>query len=140
MKKNQSAFTMIELVFVIVILGILAAVAVPRFAVTRADAQVVKGRADVASIRAAIINERQGRLFRGDPQFIRENIMNTGGLFGGVLPYPITAGIGNGKWASGATAGQDFTYTILQTAVAFTYDEDDGSFTCAGTYCSKLAN
>lgn len=36
---NKKAFTMIELVFVIVILGILAAVAVPKLTATRVDAQ-----------------------------------------------------------------------------------------------------
>ena len=63
MKKN--AFTMIELVFVIVILGILASVAIPRLAVTRTDAQIATGQANVSAIRIAIINERQSRLFRG---------------------------------------------------------------------------
>jgi len=42
MIKNKKAFTMIELIFVIVIIGILAAVAVPRLAVTRDDAKIVK--------------------------------------------------------------------------------------------------
>jgi len=36
----KQAFTMIEIIFVIVILGILAVVAVPRFAATRQDAKV----------------------------------------------------------------------------------------------------
>ena len=36
--KSQKAFTMVELVFVIVIIGILAAVAIPRLAATRDDA------------------------------------------------------------------------------------------------------
>ena len=35
---NKNAFTMIELIFVIVILGILAAVAIPKLAATRNDA------------------------------------------------------------------------------------------------------
>ena len=38
MLKNRTAFTMIELIFVIVILGILAAIALPRFIATRDDA------------------------------------------------------------------------------------------------------
>jgi len=38
----RKAFTMIELIFVIVILGILAAIAIPRLAATRDDAEVVK--------------------------------------------------------------------------------------------------
>lgn len=38
--RKRTAFTMIELVFVIVILGILAAVAIPKLSATRDDAKV----------------------------------------------------------------------------------------------------
>ena len=48
MKKG---FTMIELIFVIVILGILASVAVPRLAATREDAEV---SAAVANLRTLV--------------------------------------------------------------------------------------
>lgn len=42
MRISKTAFTMIELIFVIVILGILAAVAIPKLAATRSDAEVSK--------------------------------------------------------------------------------------------------
>ena len=48
MKKG---FTMIELIFVIVILGILASVAIPRLAATRTDAEI---SATVANIRTIL--------------------------------------------------------------------------------------
>ena len=40
MQNSKNAFTMIELIFVIVILGILAAVAIPKLSATRDDAKV----------------------------------------------------------------------------------------------------
>ena len=47
MKKG---FTMIELIFVIVILGILASVAIPRLAGTREDAEISSGIANIRTL------------------------------------------------------------------------------------------
>ncbi|CAD7288949.1 hypothetical protein LMG7974_01260 [Campylobacter majalis] len=43
----KKAFTMIELIFVIVILGILASVALPKLAATRDDAEIVKAATNI---------------------------------------------------------------------------------------------
>jgi len=64
--KMKKAFTMVELVFVIVVIGILSAIAIPKFAATRDDAIVSKGRAEVGAMRSAVATERQKRILRGN--------------------------------------------------------------------------
>ncbi|MDR1976898.1 MAG: type II secretion system GspH family protein, partial [Campylobacteraceae bacterium] len=66
---KRSAFTMMELVFVIVILGILASVAVPRLTATRTDAQITRGIADISAIRSSIITKRSENLLTGNASY-----------------------------------------------------------------------
>ena len=62
----KKAFTMIELVLVIVVIGILATIAIPKFTATRDDAYITRARSTVAAIRSAMSNEVQKRILRGD--------------------------------------------------------------------------
>ncbi len=89
MFKNRRAFTMIELVFVIVVIGILSAIAIPKLAATRDDAIITKARTTVGALRSAIITEHQKRILRGD--FSDINISTALGL----LEY----GIDTKRWS-----------------------------------------
>jgi general secretion pathway protein G len=66
MKRERAGFTMIELVFVIVVIGILSAIAIPKFAATRDDAIISKARSTVASIRTGLATYRQKNILKGD--------------------------------------------------------------------------
>ena len=52
--KKRAGFTMIALIFVIVILGILAAVAIPKLAATRDDAQISKIVTNISTIQSEL--------------------------------------------------------------------------------------
>jgi type II secretory pathway pseudopilin PulG len=53
---------MIEVVFVVVILGILAAVAIPKFIVTRSDASEASVKQQIQAIRTSIESEKMQRI------------------------------------------------------------------------------
>ena len=48
---KRTGFTMIELIFVIVILGILASVAIPKLAATRTDAQISSALTEIGTLK-----------------------------------------------------------------------------------------
>jgi general secretion pathway protein G len=157
MKNSKNAFTMVELVFVIVILGILAAVAVPKMAATRDDANIAKGRSDIASIRSAIVTERQSRLIKGDSKFINQLHSSTTSLFDGngttatdakLLMYGIEAKNTDGHWHDTPThissiADKNiwtYVFKVLGADNTFTYKQEFGTFDCNSTApsCEQL--
>ncbi len=118
---------MIELVFVIVVLGILAAVAIPKFAATREDAQISAGRATVAAVRSGIVNDRQKHLLSGNSSYATD----LGTQFNKILSYPAKS------WSG---SGPTYTYKVGQSTCTFTYYSTNGTFigTSLPGDCAKL--
>ena len=100
----KKAFTMVELVFVIVIIGILSAIAVPKFAATRDDAIISKAIAEVAAMRSAIAIERQKRVLRG------VYLPVTAAQVPGLLEYGLSS-----KWTglSFSGGGKSCSFTVV---------------------------
>ncbi len=99
--KNKSAFTMIELIMVIVVIGILAGIAIPKFAETGKMAYISRAESTVAALRSAIATERQKRILRGDTS---SDITTT------QAAALLTYGLNTDNWAK--TDDDTFTFTM----------------------------
>jgi general secretion pathway protein G len=144
---NRSAFTLLEIIFVIVVLGILSAIAIPQLSVTREDAVIAKGRSELSTIKNAIMLDRSERLLTGDSAFLTDldsNVTNNGNgerLFNEILGNnPIYSRNTPGHWLK--TTNTTYRYSVNDTtSVTFTYDNTNGTFDCDHTLdpCRRLA-
>ena len=135
----KKAFTMIELIFVIVIIGILSAVAIPRLAATRTDAMVSTSLTELGQLVTEMSTEYTSKGTYNLPKNIVTDIpLYTGGSCN-VLAININSGI-TYTYCSKNNTG------ILKPCVAIKPINKDGNLTISkvslidGDVCTGIVN
>ena len=136
----KKAFTMVELIFVIVVLGILAMVALPRLAGSKKDAEITRAKAEIAAIRSAIQTYRGANLLSQKPGSGYPEDLKTTTI------EEITNGTKLGSNWSVNDTGDTLTLRIGSDTTTFKYNKDKGSLTCQNsdattttdTLCEKI--
>ena len=151
----KKAFTLIELIFVIVIIGLLASVAVPKFMQTKASASSSSAKSVVSSIRTAIetkhgewmINDdlgtADGYTPQGYPQKLDNAAANSAGedLFVGtstlpILKNPVKSCLDNDCWFKYKADDTDsnisyYEYKFTKDSyITLDYNGSNGKFEC----------
>lgn len=127
----KKAFTLIELVFVIVILGILATVAIPKLIVTRDDAEIAKAKSQIAAVRSGIQLKRNEMILSGT-QGYPTSLEDGDCCFGRILSTKIEQRKDDNSYGWQKETDGSYTINTNKEQVKFTYSDSDGSFKCEG--------
>ena len=104
--KGQSGFTLIELIIVILIVGILSAVALPRFINMGSDANTAKVQAIIGAVRSASQVVRAASLVRGQTGATGSVVVD-GVTVSTVYGYPAALATSGGATGIVDAAGMD---------------------------------
>jgi type IV pilus assembly protein PilA len=143
--RAQRGFTLIELMIVVAIIGILAAIAIPQYQTYIAKSQVSRAMAETGAVKtAAEVCILNGKTTVGvaatacDPQATASSILNNAPQMGGAgLGYPnltLTA-TGAGSTIVG-NFGQKAALTLAGASITWTRD-GTGTWTCATTVAAN---
>ncbi|MFD2231970.1 type II secretion system protein [Alkalimarinus sediminis] len=137
MNKKQAGFTLIELVMVIVILGILSAFALPRFADLTDDARQASISGAIGAMKSASAITHAQWIANGSTG---TTVELEGAFIGTASGYPDSASTGTGAGDTAANAGtiqlaanlSDSDYNITEGATSLTLTLT--GLTCTVTY------
>ena len=123
--KNQKGFTLIEIIAVLVILGILAAVAVPKYMDLQVEAKQKAAQGQVAEIKGTLSSAYGKAMLAGNGSANMDTVLSN-------------AGIASGTEFTLGTTPDEWTQTVTQSGtgatIAVSQRGTDAGYNATGTW------
>ncbi|MDL0090009.1 type II secretion system protein [Campylobacter gastrosuis] len=139
----RRGFTVLELIFVIVIIGILAGVGITKINFGRGEAEISNARVQLQSIKSGIMTYYNDKLLSGAPGFpnylegnCNNGQDNTNTVFECILPMGGIKVSNKSGWSK--TGERTYVIKLSGKTATFTYNKNNGQMTCSGALCSQL--
>lgn len=136
-QKNKKAFTMLELVFILVILGILAAIAIPKISASRDDAKLVALKSDISTLKSSFpayfLSQGQGTF--SDAITLSESNWNLGNY---AISTKLEASSGGSCISAELLSDSNGTQANAPTQVRFLKISTTNTPNANGDTCQKL--
>ncbi len=135
---RQRAFTLIEVLVVIVMLGILAAIAVPKFSGAADDARSASTQSTLAGVRSAVATFRMNAVINGDSPFPTLAELTGNGVVKFDMPANPYTGV---RGVQAVSQGQAGNRTVIsQNSAGWNYYFDNNSVPPVAIFYSNCAD
>ena len=127
---KRRAYTLLELIFIVVILGILSTVAIPRLFFSRSDATISNAKTQLAAIRSGISLKYNDKILQAKPEFPQKlDDGDPNKLFKNVINIPIKDSGSKNGWHR--INDDKYTFRLDGKVANFKYDKNTGDFGCS---------
>lgn len=145
--QMQKGFTLIELMIVVAIIGILAAIAIPQYQTYVAKSQVSRVMAETGSLKTVVetcLLEGKDTIAECELGWTESNLIGEGEVdnsgYTAQTGLTVTFGDGESDTSIAAVFGRSAAAALQADSSSLTWTRDgNGSWTCATTVAAKFA-